>query len=145
MKNRTILFTITLLLSFTTFVQAQNNQTIKTEKKQATEFKFLRSIQLEDCKKNEKIIITIAEHTKEFKLIIETSVSSGKLTVEIYDSNDKRQGNFSVGNQLGFENSEHAQGWINKSLTAPEAGDWIIKIIPTNAKGIILINTLTLL
>jgi hypothetical protein len=145
MKNQTILFTITLLLSFTTFVQAQNNQTIKTEKKQATEFKFLRSIQLEDCKKNEKIIITIAEHTKEFKLIIETSVSSGKLTVEIYDSNDKRQGNFSVGNQLGFENSEHAQGWINKSLTAPEAGDWIIKIIPTNAKGIILINTLTLL
>jgi hypothetical protein len=145
MKNRTTLFAITLLLSFTTFVQAQNNQTIKTEKRQATEFKFLRSIQLEDCKKNEKVIITIAKHTKEFKLMIETSVSSGKLTIEIYDSNDKRQGNFSVGNQLGFENSEHAQGWINKSLTAPEAGEWTVKITPTNAKGIILINTLTLL
>jgi hypothetical protein len=145
MKNRTILFAITLLLSLTTFVQAQDNQTIKTEKRQATEFKFLRSIQLEDCKKNEEIIITIAEHTKEFKLMIETSVSSGKLTVEIYDSNDKRQGNFSVGNQLGFENAEHAQGWINKALTEPEAGDWKVKIIPTNAKGIILINTLTLL
>lgn len=145
MKNRTILLTVTLLLSFTTFVQAQNNQTIKTEKKQSTEFKFLRSIQLEDCKKNEKIIITIAEHTKEFELMIETSVSSGKLRVEIYDTNDKIQGNFSVGNQLGFENAEHAQGWINKSLIEPEAGDWIVKIIPINAKGMVLINTLTLL
>jgi hypothetical protein len=145
MKNQTILFAFTLLLSLTTFAQAQNNETVKTENRQATEFKFQRHIQLENCKKNEEIIITIAEHTKEFKLMIETSVSSGKLTVEIYDSNNKKQGVFSVGNQLDLEDSEHAQGTINKTLLEPEAGDWKVKIIPANAKGIISINTLTFL
>ncbi|MGK0421739.1 MAG: hypothetical protein ACJAT9_001415 [Polaribacter sp.] len=30
-------------------------------------------------------------------------------------------------------------------MIAPEAGEWTVKITPTNAKGIVLINTLTLL
>jgi cytochrome c-type biogenesis protein CcmH/NrfF len=142
MKNRTILLLLTVLLSITTFAQTQNNE---TESKQATKFKFQRNIQLEDCKENEEIIISIAKNTKEFKLLINTSVSEGKVTVEIYDSNKKKQGTFSVGNQLNIQNSEIATGTINKALIEPQDGDWKVKIISTKAKGIIIINTLSLL
>jgi len=142
MKNRTILLVLTLLLSITTFAQTQNNE---MESKQATEFKFQRNIQLEDCKENEEIIISISKNTKEFKLMINTTVSEGKVTVEIYDSNKKKQGTFSVGNQLNIQNSEIATGTINKALLEPQEGDWKVKIISTKAKGIITINTLSLL
>jgi cytochrome c-type biogenesis protein CcmH/NrfF len=142
MKNRTILLLLTVLLSITTFAQTQNNE---TESKQATKFKFQRNIQLEDCKENEEIIISIAKNTKEFKLLINTSVSEGKVTVEIYDSNKRKQGTFSVGNQLNIQNSEIATGTINKALIEPQDGDWKVKIISTKAKGIIIINTLSLL
>ena len=137
MKIRTILWVLTMLLSITSFAQ--------TENKQATEFKFQRKIQLENCKNNEEIIISIAEQTKEFKLMIDTSVSEGKVTVEIYDSNEKKQGTFSVGTQLDIQNSEFAKGTINKALLEPEDGNWKVKIISSNAKGIIQINTLTVL
>tara|TARA_B100000780_G_C21062545_1_gene427151 strand:- start:464 stop:892 length:429 start_codon:yes stop_codon:yes gene_type:complete len=140
MKNRIILLLFTLLLSIATFAQTQNNQ---AESNQATEFKFQRNIQLEDCKKNEEITISIAENTKEFKLMIDTSVSEGKVILEIYDSNAKKQGVFSVGTQMNVQNSELAKGTINKALLEPQAGNWKVKIISTKAKGIITINTLS--
>jgi hypothetical protein len=140
MKNRTILLVLNVLLSITTFAQTQNNQAVSN---QSTEFKFQRNIQLEDCKENEEITISIAENTKKFKLMIDTSVSEGKATVEIYDSNAKKQGVFSVGTQLNVQNSELARGTINKALLEPQAGTWKVKIISTKAKGIITINTLS--
>ena len=113
MKKRAVL--LVFLISLTTFAQKQNKETNKTEINQSTSFKF--------------------------ELMIETSVSSGKLTIEIYDSNEKKQGTFSVGTQLNIQNFEYAHGKINKSLIEPKAGNWKIKIIPINAIGSIQIKT----
>lgn len=135
MKARTILLVFTLLLSLKTFAQT----------KQQTRVQFERKIQLEDCKKKEEITISIAPNTKEFRLNIDSSVSSGKVTIEIYDANGKKQGDFSVGTQLNIENAEHAIGTINKNLLEPDEGEWKVKIIPVNAKGIIKIHTLSYL
>lgn len=151
MKKHTILLAFGLLLSLTSFAQTrnkhvnktQNKQVNKTQSKQATQFKFRRNIQLEAAKKNEEVIISIAEHTKQLQLQIDTSVSAGKVTIEVYDTNDKRQGTYSVGTQLNLENSEHTSGTINTDLLEPEAGNWKVKIIPVNAKGIITIHTQT--
>jgi len=143
MKIRTVLLVCTLLISLTTFSQKQINETNKTEINQSTKFNFQRIIQLDEHKTNEEIDIIIQEQTKKFVLTIDTSVSSGKLTVEIYDSNEKKKGTFSVGTQLKNQNSEHAQGKINKYLIDPQPGHWKIKIIPINAKGIIKINTVS--
>ena len=140
MRNRTILCVFTLLLSITTLGQSHTDQ---TESKDATAFTFQRIIQLEDSKKNETIIISIAEDTKEFKLQIDSSVSFGKVSIEIFDANGKKQGTFSVGTQLNNENAELASGTIHKSLLEPDEGDWIVKITSQNAKGIININTLS--
>jgi|TARA_B110000090_G_C13229843_1_gene388126 hypothetical protein len=143
MKKRAVL--LVFLISLTTFAQKQNNETNKTEINQYTNFNFQRTIQLDEHKKNEEIIIKIEKQTKKFELMIDTSVTSGKLTIEIYDSNEKKQGTFSVGTQLNIENSERAQGNINKSLIDPQAGNWKVKIIPINAKGMIQINTASFL
>jgi hypothetical protein len=143
MQKKAIL--LVFLISLTTFAQKQNNETNKTEINQSTNFNFQRTIQLDEHKKNEEIIIKIEKQTKKFKLMIDTSVTSGKLTIEIYDSNEKKQGTFSVGTQLNIENSERAQGNINKSLIDPQAGNWKVKIIPINAKGMIQINTTSFL
>jgi hypothetical protein len=143
MKKRAVL--LVFLISLTTFAQKQNNETNKTEINQSTNFNFQRTIQLDEHKKNEEIIIKIEKQTKKFELMIDTSVTSGKLTIEIYDSNEKKQGTFSVGTQLNIENSERAQGNINKSLIDPQAGNWKVKIIPINAKGMIQINTASFL
>lgn len=143
MKKRAVL--LVFLISLTTFAQKQNNETNKTEINQSTNFNFQRTIQLDEHKKNEEIIIKIEKQTKKFELMIDTSVTSGKLTIEIYDSNEKKQGTFSVGTQLNIENSESAQGNINKSLIDPQAGNWKVKIIPINAKGMIQINTASFL
>ncbi|WP_434035711.1 hypothetical protein [Formosa sp. 4Alg 33] len=143
MKKRAVL--LVFLISLTTFAQKQNNETNKTEINQSTRFNFQRTIQLDEHKKNEEIIIKIEKQTKKFELMIDTSVTSGKLTIEIYDSNEKKQGTFSVGTQLNIENSERAQGNINKSLIDPQAGNWKVKIIPINAKGMIQINTASFL
>ena len=157
MKNRTILSVFALFLFLATFAQTQKKkqkvyrypdttfaqtQYDQTVNKQVTEFMFERSIQLEDCKKNEEVIISIAENTKQFELTINSSVFSGKVTLEIYDSKGKKQGTFSVGTQLNIENAETANGTINKSLLEPEEGDWKVKIIPLNAKGLISIRTI---
>tara|TARA_R110002096_G_scaffold392235_1_gene587182 strand:- start:1362 stop:1793 length:432 start_codon:yes stop_codon:yes gene_type:complete len=139
MKKRAVL--LVFLISLTTFAQKQNKETNKTEINQSTSFNFQRIIQLDEHKKNEDIIIGIEKQTEKFELMIETSVSSGKLTIEIYDSNEKKQGTFSVGTQLNIQNFEYAHGKINKSLIEPKAGNWKIKIIPINAIGSIQIKT----
>ncbi len=136
---------LVFLISLTIFAQKQNNETNKTEISQSTNFNFQRTIQLDEHKKNEEIIIKIEKQTKKFELMIDTSVTSGKLTIEIYDSNEKKQGTFSVGTQLNIKNSERAQGNINKSLIDPQAGNWKVKIIPIRAKGMIQINTASFL
>ena len=117
----------------------------KIESNQATRFNFQRTIRLDQDNKEVEIIIEIEKQTKRFDFKIDTYVSSGKLTIEIYDSNNKKQGIFSVGTQLNTQNGEKAEGNINKSLTEPQAGKWKVKIIPINATGMIQINTATFL
>lgn len=136
---------LVFLISLTTFAQQQQNETNTSEINQSSSFSFRRTIQLDEQKKTEEIIIEIEKQTKRFDLSIETSVTSGKLTIELYDSNEKKQGTFSVGTQLNTRNSERAQGTINKSLIDPQAGNWIVKIISLNAKGMIQISTDSLL
>jgi len=140
MKKKTVLLIYVLFVSLSIFAQNENKQTNQT-----TNFNFQRTIKLEQNSKEEVVVINIEKQTKRFDFKIDTSVSSGKLTIEIYDSNGKKQGTFSVGNQLNLQNAERAEGNINKSLVDPQSGDWKIKIIPIKVDGMIQINTATFL
>jgi len=142
MKQQILLFALTVLLSTSVYSQ---NQKQNQNKSQSTQFDFQRSIGLDKHTKLETIDITIAENTMHFDLKIETVVTSGKLTIEIYDSNDKNKGTFSVGTQLNTGYQEETLGNITKSLLEPEPGNWKVKIIPINASGVVNIRTSTLL
>lgn len=142
MRKKAVLFIYALFISISTYAQAP---LVIANTNQKTSFNFQRTIKLEQNSKEEVVVINIEKQTKRFDFKIDTSVSSGKLTIEIFDSNGKKQGTFSVGTQLNLQNAERAEGNINKSLVDPQAGDWKIKIIPIKANGMIQINTATFL
>ena len=106
-----------------------------------TQLSMERLIELENDSKSQDVLITVAEKTKQFSLLINSSATSGKIKIEIFAPNGDAQGNFSVGTQLISVKTESVSGNIRKSLREPQAGDWRIKITPTNAKGTIRITT----
>lgn len=138
MYQKSFLVIISLFIATFAFAQGQSNETT-----QETGFEFERNIRLEKHSKEETITLSIVKDTKAMELKITSLVFAGKLTIEIYDSNNKKQGRFSVGTQLNIKDAETAKGKITKSLIEPEVGDWKIKIIPENADGQIKIQTMT--
>lgn len=128
-----------LILSLTVFGQSQ--ETKDSSKKSETKLNLQRTIKLEKDSKNEDVILSINQKTKRFELMINSSVSYGKLTLELYDPNNTKQGNFTVGTELNSEKKEIVNGNIRKSLVDPLPGDWKIKIIPKDATGMIRIQT----
>ena len=140
-------FLIPLVILFAAFTGVAQNQTIAqgyAKAAQATSFTFQRIIQFNNQSAPEEVTITIEEGTQQFDLLINTAVDAGKLSIEIYDANNKRQGKFSVGTQLQ-NNSEQTMGSISKSLLEPTPGDWVVRMIPLNAKGRVQIDTKSLL
>lgn len=118
---------------------------------QDTEQGLNRSIVLSGDSKTEEIIIKVDEQTLELSLSVKSSVSKGKLSIEIYDPKGEAQGNFSVGTQLNSnkggdketgKKEEVVSGRINKLLNDPIRGNWIIKIIPDQAMGKIDITSI---
>ena len=109
-----------------------------------------RRIRLFGDSAQEEITVKIDKKTDRFSLSINSHIEAGKLTIEIYDSHNEKRGNFSVGSQIGADQSakdktkgkrEDVRGQINKSVREPISGNWKIKIIPIKAKGIISIKT----
>jgi hypothetical protein len=103
-----------------------------------------REISLKNDSKTEEITITIEQGTKLFELMINSSIKSGKLTIEIFDPSGTKQGNFSVETQLGSDKNEQVVGNFHKSLKEPQSGNWRIKIIPVMANGLLSIRTVFL-
>ena len=136
MKNRTAYLIISsLIFSFTAFGQ------IVTSKSSETRVDLQRTIRLEKDSMPEEVIIYIKQKTQRFELLINSSVTIGKLTIEVYDPNDTKQGNFTVGTQLNSEKKEMVNGNIRKLLNEPQTGNWKVKIIPSNATGNVKIQT----
>ncbi|WP_340152287.1 hypothetical protein [uncultured Marivirga sp.] len=143
MKNHSlVLFTFLLMCSITFYGQSQNNG-VSISNKSQTSLDLQRSIILENDSESKEVIINISENTIRFDLIISTSVSGGQLLIEFYSPDNKKQGNFTVGTQLNSIKREMAKGTIRKSLNEPQAGQWKIQIIPTEASGEIEIQART--
>lgn len=118
-----ILISILLFTSFT-FSQEQ------------TMFNIQRTIELKHESQIKEVKFEMNEKDCRFDLRISSVVQKGEVTVEIYDPNGKKQGNFSVGCQVGSEDSlEIVNGMITKRIDNPILGDWKVKISPNNANG----------
>ncbi|MDR6300145.1 hypothetical protein [Mesonia maritima] len=136
---KSLLLFFTCLLSIVTIAQNKTSQ----YKDQSTQVNLQRNIQIKQDTREQEITIEIDNQTKKIELMIHSSVSLGQLSIEIYDSKGKKQGDFSVGNQLNTNVSEQVEGNITKSLIEPQEGLWKVKIIPIKAKGMVQISTFT--
>lgn len=141
MKKQTIYLTITaLFILLTTFGQ---NQELKAQSSRNSETKvsLQRSIMFDKDSKSEEIVFNIVQKTLQFDIFISSSVSEGKLLIELYDPNNVKQGNYTLGTQLDSEKKEVINGMFQKSLKEPQPGDWVVKIVPSEATGNIKILT----
>lgn len=135
MKKRLVYFIICVLFSsVTTFGQIGGN-TIINEKPSVTHAFLYRAISFEKDSKADEVTFEINPKTQELHLTIKGSFTNGMVTVELYDSNETKQGNFTVGTQTNSEKEEMVTGSITKSLFEPVPGIWKVKIVPTNATG----------
>lgn len=139
MKTKIAILTLMILMAVPAFAQDvspayySNSNALNLE----------RQIRLKDHNKEEIISIDIDKKVKVFMLSVQTKVGAGKLTIEIYDPNQNKEGMFSVGTQLKSSIEEMAKGQINKEFFEPQEGIWTIKIIPEKAYGDILISSQT--
>jgi len=142
MKNQAA-FTLIAVLLLAVPVFAQNGKSKQSSMQQESTLDLHRTINLENDSKPAEIAITVKSGIRRFSLSINTQVSEGKLTIEVYDPNNTKHGTFTVGTQLDSEKKELVRGNMEKSWIEPFGGDWKVKIIPSEATGRIEIQTLT--
>ena len=124
---------LTLFLSFNAF--SQNSE----------QFTTTRNLTFESSSKTQAINVKIPENTGGLYIEITCGVRKGNVTIEIYDPNGTKKGEFSVEaletNELEKDDSlinfmkNGAIGEINKGIENPTFGVWKIKFIPENATG----------
>lgn len=74
---------------------------------------------------------------------IESHINEGELTIELYDPQGEKQGNFTIGS-AAFSSKESVRGSLSKKVANPNKGEWIVKFIPKNASGAIEIACIQL-
>jgi len=102
-----------------------------------------RVIELDGSSDREEIKLNVAENVKKLHLGINSTISSGELTVEIYDPKGNKKGYYSVESQMGnsAKKKESVCGQMHKEIDDPQAGDWIIRLKPKKVKGQIAIHS----
>ena len=109
---------------------------------QGTDFKMTRNLGFKESSKMQNVNIKIAEKTSTLTLSINCAVRQGIVTIEIYDPNNEKQGEFTIeaiesegDGSLFSELNEGVSGNINKLINDPSLGNWSIKFIPKDATG----------
>lgn len=106
-----------------------------------------RSIELDDSSSNEVVKVEVKDNAKHLMIGVSSTISSGSLTMEIFDPKGNKQGNFSVESMMSSsssskgKNKESVCGQLNKSFQDPMKGDWTIKLKPKKVSGKIQINS----
>jgi len=147
MRNAPVLLLCSfLLLSATAFGQQNQNRNSNTNRNSTTNDDDTRveveqTLELEDDSRKDEVILNIPENTREMQIKVYGRISSGRLVIELYDPNGKKEGTFSLSTRGNPGKSSQATGNLTKSLRDPEGGDWVIMIVPGNVTGHIAIHS----
>lgn len=110
-----------------------------TNAQEKAAFNTARSLKLENESKEQHISIDVSDEYNILALSIHSNIHEGKLSIEILDPSGEKQGNFSIGCQVGGANNpttkEVVQGQFRKTFQNPKKGKWVVKIIPQNANA----------
>ncbi len=132
-------------LIFTGHAQQVTGYGQKVNRNDQTSFSLERAINLKETSTTETILIKVEKNTIRFELDVISRVNEGKLIIEIYSPDGKKQGSFLVETQLESTMQEVANGKIKKALLQPTPGDWKVKILPEKVSGQVKIEAKTLL
>ena len=141
MSTKSIYLVLSLILSSQLVFGQQLSGYMSTTEASKTAMDLQRSILFENDSKSEEIILEVNPSTKRFDLSINATINIGELTVEVYDPQNTKQGNFTVQTQLSSNKEELVTGNFRKSLREPQSGQWKVKIIPDKATGKMNIQT----
>jgi len=106
-----------------------------------------RSIELNDSSSNKVVKVEVKDNSKHLMIGVNSTITSGSLTMEIFDPKGNKQGNFSVESMMSSnsnskgKNKETVCGQLNKSFKDPMKGDWTVKLKPKKVSGKIQINS----
>jgi hypothetical protein len=117
-----------------------------------TTFNLSRTIRLSQESEKLEILLPVSGPIVAFSIKISSEIFEGELTIEIYDPNGEKQGNYSIDNQISLKpnkidksdkprTKEIVSGKISKSVEYPINGKWKVLIIPKNAIGEIVIES----
>lgn len=146
--KKNVLFVVICMCILSTYAVGQSSTKSHSMVVKDQNFNALRStlnidrrIQFSKDSKSEEIEIRINEKTEHLRLSINSEISEGKLTVEVYDSFGSKQGNYTIETQLSSEKIEKVTGHYEKAWKNLPKGIWKIRIIPTSATANVKINT----
>lgn len=128
---------LVLFVTQTAFSQSKDT-------KACTSVNLSRNIEFDGTSEKQEVNIAVSEGNDKLCFGISSTLQSGDLTVEIYDPNGKDYGNFSIEGQSSSsaKNKDMVCGQMNKEIKDPIQGNWLVKLIPSKAKGQIAINTM---
>jgi len=139
-KSIKLIVTVSLILFIAPIALAQH-------KENCSNYNTSRSIELDDSSSNEVVKVEVKDNTKHLMIGVNSTISSGSLTMEIFDPKGNKQGNFSVESMMSSnsnaqgKNKETVCGQLNKSFQDPMKGSWTIKLKPRKVSGKIHINS----
>jgi len=108
------------------------------------------SLSLNEKSVEQNIKVDVAGDVEKLKIDIRCSLDQGEVIVELYDPEGKRQGKFTLGSKTKTSNTasadekadvEREEGKLEKVVTNPVNGNWVIKITPTKTKAQVSIRT----
>lgn len=120
-----------MIFAFTSFGFGQEEVKISKQK----------HLTFEGESKKAEVIIKATSEYNYLKIAINCMLEEGDITMDIIDPNGKKQGTFTIKTDkttnIGSKTviREMVSGSMNKVLSEPIKGDWIIKAIPNSAKG----------
>ena len=144
MKKQTVCLILSLLLTCNLFWAQNSEPLVEANNTSQTNVNTRRSIRIDKDSKPKEVSINVKSNTKKLDIAINTSVSEGKIKIELYNPEGLLKGSFIVETQVGTATAERVNGNIRKHLKEPKSGAWIIKIIPTTATGEISIVSTTI-
>jgi len=108
------------------------------------------SLSLNEKSIEQSIKVDVAGDVEKLKIDIRCSLDQGEVIIELYDPEGKRQGKFTLGSKTKTGNTvsadgkadvEREDGKLEKIVTNPVNGNWVIKITPTKTKAQVSIRT----
>ena len=140
MKNAIKLFTcLVVFVAMSTYSDAQQNS-----QKCCNSISLERSIKFEGSSDTEEITIEVNEDIKMMHLGVNGIISSGQLTVEVYDPKGDKYGNFSIESQIKSNDKKREKvcGQMQRQIEKPMKGKWVVKLIPVKVSGDISIHAM---